>query len=350
MSEINLEFLLGAMPAAEATLYRVLIQLIPAPIAEAPNLSGRQIEMVELAKLTGFSKRWVIELMQRLEKKSFIRTDGGRGAVKWIWLLPPGVLRLGKSYPTELAQRKKTSSGQTQDPRVATYQSKLRHKETAPSQKPAAEINITPLVEKPAEMPKRRQKASMPSIPPAVSPPDNPVVLATMVIPPPPTPGNPLVPAPMMTPATSTHPDGPAAGIPVAWRAAKIAPPLSAAPGDLTADIVVVPAAGVTPPPPLEPAAPTVPAKRIAPRKSTKKLPAGRSHWESAPIEELVAYACSLPVTPELIYSLKTPGMTGGLLLLALERLCQRIERYGLMPYTDRSSLVTALRTILSDL
>ena len=67
-------------------------------------------------------------------------------------------------------------------------------------------------------------------------------------------------------------------------------------------------------------------------------------------MEELVAYACSLSVTPELIYSLKTPGMTGGRLVLALERLCQRIERYGLMPYTDRSSLVTALRTILSDL
>jgi hypothetical protein len=64
----------------------------------------------------------------------------------------------------------------------------------------------------------------------------------------------------------------------------------------------------------------------------------------------MVAYAYSEPVTPELIRSLKTPGMTGGLLVLALERLCQRIERYGLMPYPDRSSLVTALRTILSDL
>jgi hypothetical protein len=64
----------------------------------------------------------------------------------------------------------------------------------------------------------------------------------------------------------------------------------------------------------------------------------------------MVAYAYSEPVTPELIRSLKTPGMTKDLLLLALERLCQRIERYGLMPYTDRTSLVTALRTILSDL
>jgi hypothetical protein len=132
-------------------------------------------------------------------------------------------------------------------------------------------------------------------------------------------------------------------------RGAKVAPLPSMAPGIPAAGNPVVPAARVTPPP-LEPAAPAVPAKRISPRKSTKKIPAGQSHWESAPIEEMVAYACSLSVTPELIHSLKTPGMTGGLLVLALERLCQRTERYGLMPYTDRSSLVTALRTILSDL
>jgi hypothetical protein len=125
-------------------------------------------------------------------------------------------------------------------------------------------------------------------------------------------------------------------------RTAKVAPPPAS--GN-----PVMPAARVTPPPP-EPAAPAVPAKPVSPRKSTKKLPAGQSHWESAPIEELVAYAYSQPVTPELIHSLKTPGMTGGLLVLALERLCQRIERYGLMPYSDRSSLVTALRTILIDL
>src|ERR1035437_7243545 len=95
MSEIILEFLLGAMPLAEATLYRQLIQLIPAPSAEAPNRGGRQIEMTLLAKLAGFSKRWVIELMQRLQKKKFIRTDGGSGAVKLIWRLPLGVPRLG---------------------------------------------------------------------------------------------------------------------------------------------------------------------------------------------------------------------------------------------------------------
>jgi len=148
MSEINLEFLLGAMPAAEAALYRVLIQLIPAPSAEAPNRSGRQIEMALLAKLTGYTKRWVIELMQRLEKKNFIRTDGGSGAVKWIWLLPPGVLRLGKSYPTKLARRKKTSPGKAKAPRAAAPRPRHRRKETAPSPKADAEVNIAPPVEK----------------------------------------------------------------------------------------------------------------------------------------------------------------------------------------------------------
>jgi hypothetical protein len=110
----------------------------------------------------------------------------------------------------------------------------------------------------------------------------------------------------------------------------------------------VVPAAGGTLP---EPAAPAVPvAKRVSRGKSTKKLPAGRSHWEIAPIEELVAYACSLPVTPELIGNLKVPGMPRHLLLLALKRLCQQMERDGLMPCQDRWELISTLRTILIDL
>ena len=436
MSEINLEFLLGAMPAAEAALYRVLIQLIPAPSPEAPNRGGRQIEMALLAKLTGYTKRWVIELMQRLEDKNFIRTDGGSGAVKWIWLLPPGVLRLGKSYPTKLARRKKTSPGKAKAPRAAAPRPKHRRKETAPSPKADAEVNIASPVEKAAEIPARRRKGPTPSIPPAGPAPYNPVMPATALIPPPPAPVNPMLPAGMMPPP-ATPPGGPAPDNPVvaattvtpapsrarrdaaarsprARRATKIGPSPSMAPGGLTAGnpvvpaavmpaalsaapggpgagnrvviatrvppappspasgnpapgnpmraakvappppstapgIPVVPAARVTPFPP-EPAALAIPAKRISPRKSTKKLPAGRSHWESAPIEELVAYAYSQPVTPEFIHNLKTPGMSGGLLVLALERLCQRIERYGLMPYTDRWSLVTALRTILIDL
>ena len=58
------------IPPAEARLYGALIQLIPAPSAEAPNLALRQIKMEVLAKLTGFSKRWIIELLRRLDKKN----------------------------------------------------------------------------------------------------------------------------------------------------------------------------------------------------------------------------------------------------------------------------------------
>jgi len=63
-----------------------------------------------------------------------------------------------------------------------------------------------------------------------------------------------------------------------------------------------------------------------------------------------VAYACSLPVTPELIHSLKVPGMPKDLLLLALKRLCQQMEHDGLMPCQDRWELISTLRTILIDL
>jgi hypothetical protein len=438
MSEINLEFLLRAMPSAEATLYRVLIQLLPAPIAEMPNLGGRQIKMEVLAKLAGFSKCWVIELMKRLERKSFIRTDGGSGAVKTIWLLPPGVARLGRPFPPELTQKAAPSPGKAKAPRAAARRPKHRRQETAPIPKPDAEVNVAPTVEKPAEIPARRQEVPIPPVVPAS---DNPVVLATIVIPPPPpAPAEPTLPAAMMPPPpSSTSPGGPAPSNPVvaattvtparsrarggpaprkpAVRAAKIAPQPSTAPGDLTGGNVVVPiatvvpppptepggpragnpvvmatrvlpapsaapggpaarnpkraakvallpsmapggpvgnpvmpAARVTPPPPTEPAAPATPAKPVSPRKSTKKIPAGRSHWESAPIEEMVAYACSLPVTPELIRNLKTPGMPRPQLLLALKRLCQRIERYGLMPCQDRWELISTLRTILIDL
>ena len=213
MSEINLEFLLGVMPPAEATLYRVLIQLIPAPGAESTIAASRQIELAELAKLTGFSKRWVIELLQRLEEKNFIRTDGGSGMVKWIRLLPLGAPRLGKSYPTELMQKEKTSPVQV--PRVAASQPKRRRRETAQSPKVDADINAAPPVEKPAAIPARRPKGPMPSIPPADPAADNPVVLATTVIPPPPAPAGPVLPAAMVPPPPpSAGQGGPAAGNP----------------------------------------------------------------------------------------------------------------------------------------
>ena len=121
-AEIDLEWLLKAMPASEAKLYRALIQLIPAPSVEAPNQARRQIKMEVLAKLTGFTKRWVIELLPRLEEKNLIRTEGGSGVVKWIWRLPLGVPRLGKPYPNELTQKKTTSPGQAKAPRVAASQ------------------------------------------------------------------------------------------------------------------------------------------------------------------------------------------------------------------------------------
>ena len=348
MSEINLEFLLGAMPLAEATLYRVLVQLIPVPSAESTVAASRQIKLQVIAERTGFSKRWVIELLQRLGKKNFIPTEGGSGAVQWIRLLPLGVPLLGGSEANQSSRKEATSP------------------------KPAADGNVAPPVEKPAEIPARRRKGPTASIPPAnPAATGNPVAPATTVIPqPPPAPAGPTLPAAGVTPPLappSVAPDGPAAGIPVVRRAAKIAPPPapgnpvvptdmvpppapSAAQGNPSPGNLVVPAARVTPPPPTAPAAPAAPAKRVSPRKSTKKIPAGRSHWESAPIEEMVAYACSLSVTPELIHSLKTPGMTEYLLLLALKRLCQRIERDGGKPYPDRWSLITALRTILIDL
>src|ERR1019366_3849630 len=125
MSEINLEFLLGAMPMAEATLYRVLIQLIPAPSAESTVAASRQIKLQLIAERTGFSKRWVIELLQRLEEKNFIRTEGGSGAVQWIRLLPLGVPLLGGSEANQ-SSRKQATSPEAKAPRAAARRPKRR--------------------------------------------------------------------------------------------------------------------------------------------------------------------------------------------------------------------------------
>src|ERR1035437_4378802 len=264
--------------------------------------------MAELANLTGSSKRWVIELMQRLEKKHFIRTDGGSGAVKWIWQLPPGVLRLGKASPTEVEQRKKTSPGKAKALRAAGSRPKRRRKKTAPSSKPEAEVNVAPPVEKPvekpSEIPARRRKGPALSIPPAeAAAPDDPAVLATALIPPPPpAPANPMLPAGMMPPPPpATPPGGPAPDNPVVAtatvtpapsrargglvarrpnvRAAKIALPPSTAPGDLAAGNLVVPA--VTMPPVPSSAAPGGPG---APDKDLRYLLVGLPHIENAGI------------------------------------------------------------------
>ena len=124
-------------------MYRVLIGLIPAPRAEAPNLARRrQIKLEVLAKLTGFTKRWVIELLPGLEKKNLIGTEGGSGTVKWIWRLALGVPRLGRSSSTQFAQKEKMIPGQAKAPRVTASQPKHRRKEAAQNPKPTADVNV----------------------------------------------------------------------------------------------------------------------------------------------------------------------------------------------------------------
>jgi hypothetical protein len=347
MSEVNLEFLLKVMPPGEAKLYRVLIQLIPAPSAEAPNLARRQIKMEVLAKLTGFTKRWVIELLPRLEERNLIRTEGGSGTVKWIWRLPLGVPRLG---PTQLTQKRTTSPGKAKAPRVAAPQPK-RRQETAPSPKTGADVNVAPPVEKPAEIPERRQEVPMPSIPPAdPAAPDNPVVLATMAIPPPlPAPADPVVPAARVTPPPSAVPGGPAASDPVA-SLATVAPP-SAASGAPAASspmraakVVLPPLATPGGPAPDNPAVTVTPPSSTAPAIPAKPIPPAPPPMAGAPIKDLVAYVCSQPVTPDLIGSLYAPAGNGQRLRYALHILCQRRRRYA-----QESDLKGAIRSVLNE-
>src|ERR1017187_4115948 len=122
--------------------------------------------MATLAKLANLSRRWVIELLVRLEKRDLIRTQGGRGAAKWIWLLSLGVPRLGKPSSTELTQKEKTRPepilGKAKAQRAAAAQPKRRRMETAQSAKPVASAQVTLPAEKPVEIPKRRQKAPLP--------------------------------------------------------------------------------------------------------------------------------------------------------------------------------------------
>jgi hypothetical protein len=98
--------------------------------------------MALLAKLTGFSKRWVIELMKHVEMKSFIPTDGGSGALKRIWLLPLGVPRLGRPFPTELTKKARAAPGESELSSGFGLHTKRRRKEMAQSSKPGAEGNV----------------------------------------------------------------------------------------------------------------------------------------------------------------------------------------------------------------
>ena len=51
--------LLKVMPPAEAKIYSHLIRLLPGPYVKSAG--GGRIKYAELAKLTGFSTRWVLE-------------------------------------------------------------------------------------------------------------------------------------------------------------------------------------------------------------------------------------------------------------------------------------------------
>src|ERR1017187_3485066 len=64
------------------------------------------------ARRTGSSKRRGIELLQRLEERNLIRTDSGRGAVKWIRLFPLASPAAVGNFPEfTLTAKKKTNPG-----------------------------------------------------------------------------------------------------------------------------------------------------------------------------------------------------------------------------------------------
>src|SRR5439155_361795 len=82
------------------------------------------------AQLTGFSTRWVLEGLRRLEHKKFIRTQGGRGAVKSIRLLPLDRLLLeGSKNSDQRTQKEEESpeaSSKAKGPRAAAAKPKRR--------------------------------------------------------------------------------------------------------------------------------------------------------------------------------------------------------------------------------
>jgi hypothetical protein len=327
--EIAIEWLLRLIPEAEAKLYGVLTELIPSPSMVMPNLACRQIKMAELAKLANLSRRWVIKLLVRLEERDLIRTQGGRGAAKWIWLLRLGVPRLGKSSPTGLAQKDASPeliAGKAKTPQAAA-QPKRRRQEKAQNAK------VAPPVEKPAEIPKRRQKAPLPSTPPTDPSSGGPVLARRVPPPPPAAPGNLAVPAAVATPPPATEPASRAA------QAAMVTPPPPAA--AVMAPPTTPAAQAVQAPPPAAPAAPAKPASR----RSIKKIPAvRRPKKKAATIEELVAYIYPQPWPPDLIRNMKVPGMTPRELYFGLQLLCRRPRRYN-----NRADLVSALRSALND-
>ena len=260
--EIAIEWLLRLIPEAEAKLYGVLTELIPSPSMVMPNLACRQIKMAELAKLANLSRRWVIKLLVRLEERDLIRTQGGRGAAKWIWLLRLGVPRLGKSSPTGLAQKDASPeliAGKAKTPQAAA-QPKRRRQEKAQNAK------VAPPVEKSAEIPKRRQKAPLPSTPPTDPSSGGPVLARRVPPPPPAAPGNLAVPAAVATPPPATEPASRAA------QAAMVTPPPPAA--AVMAPPTTPAAQAVQAPPPAAPAAPAKPASPAVHQKDPSRTAA----------------------------------------------------------------------------
>src|ERR1017187_3900604 len=284
--KIAIEWLLRLIPEAEAKLYGVLTELIPAPSMVMPNLACRQIKMATLAKLAGLSGWWVIELLPRLEERDLIRNQGGRGAAKWIWLLRLGVPRLGKASSTEFTQKEKSPEpipGKAKA-QQAEAQPKRRRQETAQSAKPVASAQVAPPVEKLVEIPKRRQKAPLPSTPPTDRSPKGPVL------------------APKVTPAPPTASGSPAV------PAAAVKPPPPTAPGNLT-----VPADGLTPPPATAPARAVLAPKVIPPPAPSNPVVPAAAPRRAAPAKAMQATVVTppAPAAPVMQTAVVPPTVPG---------------------------------------
>jgi len=288
LSEIDLQWLLRLIPPAEAELYRQ----VSGWIAASPSGAGR-IKMAELASRTGFSKRWVIELVRRLENKGLLQTEGGRGAAKRMRPLLPGGPPLEGSTANQSTQQEAASPapgpGKAHAPRAAAPQPKRSHQKTAPSPKPGAAVKVAPPVAKPAQIPAAEPKSfdAVKVAPPLAKPAPIPERRQQVPMLPAPLPARPAESAPAAPPAVVTPPLATAPSNPVTatLTPAKVTPPPATAPGN--------------------PVVPAAPAKPVSPSRSIPKPPAAPPPGPDAPMEDLVAYLYQ-PVTKELIWSLET--------------------------------------------
>jgi hypothetical protein len=213
-------------------------------------------------------------------------------------LRPLGVSPIEKSALHLLTQKEKTSPKpsfeKAEAPGMGGAQTKDPCQETELSLNTKVGEDVEPPVQKPT--PAWRREVPMPSsIPPTDPVPGEPAGRITIVMPPSPTaPADPGMPGTMVIPTSST-------------------------------------------PPP-------APAKPVSPSSFANKASAARPLGPGAKIEELLTYVYSQPITPELIGSLKLPGMTGPGLRFALYTLCRQKRCFE-----DRWSLVGALRATLHD-